>query len=63
MMFAVDVFTTYATSVHILWFAILRFVSLHRPHQFKSFAEKYGKVKFSLNYFYFVVMLRKEEKR
>ena len=39
-----EVSTTYATAVHILWFAFLRFMSLQWPFLFKPFAEKYGKV-------------------
>ena len=36
--------TSSATVVHIMWFAILRFISIQWPHDFKQFIGKYSKV-------------------
>ena len=40
-----DTFTSYATILHILWFALLRYISIIWPVKFKSFAAKYAKVR------------------
>ena len=42
--YGVDVLTSYVTTLHVLWFSILRFISLQWPHQFKTFSANYGKV-------------------
>ena len=41
---AVDNFTSFATTLHIMWFALLRFVSLQWPTEFKGFTSQYVKV-------------------
>ena len=40
----VDGFTSSVTILHIVWFAVLRFISLQWPIQFKAFNKKYVKV-------------------
>ena len=42
--YGVDAGTSYVTTLHILWFSILRYISLQWPHQFKTFTANYGKV-------------------
>ena len=39
-----DCWTSFITTLHILWFSFLRFFSLQWPHQFKHFVKKHGKV-------------------
>ena len=44
----VDSSTSSTTTIHILWFAILRFVSIQWPHEFKRCIAKYTKVNLNL---------------
>jgi len=43
---AVDTMTSYSTTLHILWFTILQFISLQISHKFKQFSLNYAKVRY-----------------